>query len=73
MHDHRAGAGAVTTWREPAPCATNEGARGWRRRFHSDLMRPAHARAEFARHKLLFFPPSLPRSHRRMAGAAMTV
>ena len=35
MHNQRAGADAVTTCREPAPCATNEGARGWRRRFHS--------------------------------------
>ena len=35
MHNQRADADAVTTCREPAPCATNEGARGWRRRFHS--------------------------------------
>jgi len=36
MHDQRADADAdaVTACREPAPCATNEGARGWRRRFH---------------------------------------
>ena len=34
MHNQRAGADAVTTCREPAPCAANEGARGWRRRFH---------------------------------------
>ncbi len=70
MHNQRAGADAVTTCREIAPCATNEGARGWRRRFHSGayatLLRARSAVRGSSKWEGFLAPDRLPRlAHER--------